>query len=74
MKSASEELKKLRLMAEKSLIKTDELDKVLAQVEASLERTEARKILDKKHKLLIIELAIEVKNRTIKRSFSISRY
>ena len=50
MKSASEELKKLRLMAEKSLIKTDELDKVLAQVEASLERTEARKILDKKHK------------------------
>ena len=30
MKSASEELKKLRLMAEKSLIKTDELDKVLA--------------------------------------------
>ena len=37
-------------MAEKSLIKTDELDKVLAQVEASLERTEARKILDKKHK------------------------
>ena len=74
MKSVSDELKKLRLMAEKSLIKTDELDKVLAQVEASLERTEARKILDKKHKLLIIELAIEVKNRTIKRSFSISRY
>ena len=50
MKSASEELKKIRLMAEKSLIKTDELDKVLAQVEASLEQTEARKILDKKHK------------------------
>ena len=50
MKSASEELKKLRLIAEKSLIKTDELDKVYAQVEASLERTEARKILDKKHK------------------------
>ena len=37
-------------MAEKSLIKTDELDKVLAQVEPSLEGTEARKILDKKHK------------------------
>ena len=50
MKSVSDELKKLRSMAEKSLIKTDELDKVLAQVEASLERTEARKILDKKHK------------------------
>ena len=50
MKSVSDELKKLRLIAEKSLIKTDELDKVLAQVEASLERTETRKILDKKHK------------------------
>ena len=44
MKSASEELKKLRLMAEKSLIKTDELDKVLAQVEATLAPTEARKV------------------------------
>ena len=44
MKSASEELKKLRVMAEKSLIKTDELDKVLAQVEAALARTEARKV------------------------------
>tara|TARA_Y100001968_G_scaffold217073_1_gene199806 strand:+ start:335 stop:460 length:126 start_codon:yes stop_codon:yes gene_type:complete len=41
MKSASEELKKLRLMAEKSLIKTDELDKLLAQLEASLESIEA---------------------------------
>ena len=44
MKSASEELKKLRLMAEKTLIKNDELDKVLAQVEATLARTEARKV------------------------------
>ena len=44
MKSVSEELKKLRLMAEKSLIKTDELDKVLAQVEATLARTKARKV------------------------------
>ena len=47
MKSASEELKKLRLMAEKSLIKTDELNRVLAQIEASLARTEARKVKDK---------------------------
>ena len=37
MKSAHEELKKLRLMAEKSLKKNDELDKVLAQVEAALQ-------------------------------------
>ena len=44
MKTTYEELKKLRLMAEKSLIKTDELDKVLAQVEATLARTEARKV------------------------------
>ena len=47
MKSAFDELKKLRLLAEKSLIRTDELDKVLAQVEASLARTEARKVSDK---------------------------
>ena len=47
MKSASEELKKLRLMAEKSLIKTDELDKVLAQVEATLSQTEAIKVSEK---------------------------
>ena len=40
MKSVSDELKKLRLMAEKSLIKTDELDKVLTQVETTLARTE----------------------------------
>ena len=44
MKSASEELKKLRLMAEKSLIKTDELNKVLAKVEAILARDEARNV------------------------------
>ena len=44
MKTASEELKKLRLMAEKSLIKTDELDKVLAQIEATLARNEAIKV------------------------------
>ena len=47
IKSASDELKKLRLLAEKSLIKTDELDKVLAIVEATLSQTEAQKISDK---------------------------
>ena len=50
MQSTSEELKKLRLIAEKSLIKTDELDKVLAQVESTLARTEARKVSDRKYK------------------------
>ena len=44
MKSASDELKKLRSIAEKSLIKTEELDKVLAQLEATLVRTEARNV------------------------------
>ena len=35
-------------MAEKSLIKTDELDKVLDQVEAILVQPEERKVLEKK--------------------------
>ena len=50
MKSASDELKKLRLIAEKSLIKTDELNTVLAQIEATVARTEARKVSAKKQK------------------------
>ena len=50
MKSAYEELKKLRLISEKYLHKTDKLDKVLAQIEATISRAEARKILDKKQK------------------------
>ena len=48
MKSASEELRKLRLMSEKYLQKTDKLDKVLAQIEARISLAEARKISDKK--------------------------
>tara|TARA_Y100001968_G_scaffold231743_1_gene214478 strand:+ start:83 stop:238 length:156 start_codon:yes stop_codon:yes gene_type:complete len=48
MKSASEEFEKLRFMAEKSLKKTVELDKILAQIEATLARTEARKVSIKK--------------------------
>ena len=40
MKSASEELKELRIMAENTLIKNDELDKLFAQVEATIARTE----------------------------------
>ena len=48
MKSASEELKKLRLMAETSLVKTDELNKVLAQIEAILALSEERKISETK--------------------------
>tara|TARA_Y100001968_G_scaffold216655_1_gene199408 strand:- start:360 stop:533 length:174 start_codon:yes stop_codon:yes gene_type:complete len=43
MKSASEELKKLRQIAEKSLLKTDELDKLLSQVEVIIQRNEAKR-------------------------------
>ena len=49
MKTVSEELKKLRLMAEKSLIKTDELEKVLNRVEATLARAEVRKVSDERN-------------------------
>tara|TARA_Y100000589_G_scaffold280836_1_gene277429 strand:+ start:93 stop:245 length:153 start_codon:yes stop_codon:yes gene_type:complete len=50
MKSASEELKKLRFMSEKYLQKTDKLDKVLSQIEATITHAEAKKILDRKQK------------------------
>jgi len=48
MKSASYELKKLRLISEKYLQKTDKLDKLLAHIEAAIAHAEARKISDKK--------------------------
>ncbi len=47
MKTASKELKKLRLMAESSLSKTAELQIVLAQIEANLSRAETQKVIDK---------------------------
>tara|TARA_Y100001978_G_scaffold29696_2_gene25442 strand:- start:368 stop:520 length:153 start_codon:yes stop_codon:yes gene_type:complete len=50
MKSASEELKKLRLMSEKYLQKTDKLDKVLAQIEYTITHAEAKKMSDRKVK------------------------
>ena len=50
MKSASEELKKLRFMSEKYLKKTDKLDKVLSQIELTLKDAEAKKILDREPK------------------------
>ena len=48
MKSASEELKKLRYMSEKYLKKTDKLDRVLAQIESSLIRSDALEASNKK--------------------------
>ena len=50
MKTASNELQKLRSMAETSLNKTAELQQVLAQIEASLSRTESQKVLEKENK------------------------
>ena len=48
MKTASKELRKLRSMAENSLNKTAELQRVLAQIEATLSRVETQKVF-KKH-------------------------
>tara|TARA_B100000214_G_C23671348_1_gene492084 strand:- start:437 stop:583 length:147 start_codon:yes stop_codon:yes gene_type:complete len=48
MKSASEELKKLRLMSEKYLQKTDKLDRLLAQIEERINYADAKKNSDVK--------------------------
>ena len=47
MKQATDEIKKLRAKAEASLNKTAELQQVLAQIEATLSRTEAQKVTQK---------------------------
>tara|TARA_Y100001968_G_scaffold321305_1_gene355491 strand:+ start:132 stop:290 length:159 start_codon:yes stop_codon:yes gene_type:complete len=47
MKTASKELQKLRYMAENSLNSTSELQKVLAQLEATLSRAETQKVIQK---------------------------
>tara|TARA_Y100001968_G_scaffold174876_1_gene160301 strand:- start:18 stop:173 length:156 start_codon:yes stop_codon:yes gene_type:complete len=47
MKTASKELKKLRSIAENSLNKTADLQKVLAQIEAALSRAEIQKVIQK---------------------------
>ena len=48
MKTTSKELQKLRSMAEQSLNKTAELQKVLAQIEASLSRAESQQVFQKR--------------------------
>ena len=47
MITAKRELQKLRTMAEKSLNKTAELQQVLAQIEATLSRTEHQIVKEK---------------------------
>ena len=48
MDKTKEQLEKLREVAEASLTKTDELQKVLAQIEALMSREESQKVLKKK--------------------------
>ena len=47
MKNSSEEIQKLRAKAEASLNKTAQLQQVLAQIEATLLRTENQKVTEK---------------------------
>ena len=47
MKHSSKEIQKLRAKAEASLNKTAQLQQVLAQIEASLLRTENQKVTEK---------------------------
>ena len=49
MKSAIVELKKLRLISEKYLNKTEQLDKLLSQIEVRLSRAESLKVLNEKN-------------------------
>ena len=52
MKTASVEVKKLRTMAENSLNKTDELQQVLAQIEANLSLNECQKDKEKNTQIM----------------------
>ena len=47
MKKTQKQLDKLREVAETSLNKTEELQKVLAQIEALMSRTENQKVIQK---------------------------
>ena len=48
MNKTQEQLEKLRKVAESSLNKTEELQKVLAQIEALMSNTELQKVAEKK--------------------------
>ena len=49
MDKTKEQLEKLREIAEASLTKTDELNKVLAQIEALMSREESKTLSKKKY-------------------------
>ena len=52
MNKTQEQLEKLRKVAESSLNKTEELQKVLAQIEALMSNTELQKLAEKKKEQL----------------------
>ena len=64
MNKTQEQLEKLRKVAESSLNKTDELQKVLAQIEALMSNTELQKVSEKKkdqYKKLILFIKKNIK-------------
>ena len=51
MKNYTEEIQKLRAKAEASILKTAQLQQALAQIEASLSRTENQKVTEKSNNM-----------------------
>ena len=68
MNKTQEQLEKLREVAESSLNKTEELQKVLAQIEALMSRTENQKVQNKSKEwsLFLIFPTIYLDNKIVK--------
>ena len=62
MNKTQEQLEKLRKVAESSLNKTEELQKVLAQIEALMSNAELQKVAEKKRDQLKISF-LNIKKR-----------
>ena len=62
MNKTQEQLEKLRKVAESSLNKTEELQKVLAQIEALMSNTELQRVAEKKKDQLKISFLYFKKN------------
>ena len=61
MNKTQEQLEKLRKVAELSLNKTEELQKVLAQIEALMSNTERQEVLKKKKDQLNLNFIYSIK-------------
>ena len=61
MNKTQEQLEKLRKVAESSLNKTEELQKVLAQIEALMSNTELQEVSKKKKNQLKLKLIYLIK-------------